>query len=221
MSEVQVAKTLQMEFADVCRLSGAPLLAGSSIKVELDIDRGDAEDKQEALNRLCEQLGHLSSWVEKRRPEEATESPLTKYIEALAQVRQQDLEPSNDGGLQIRQGVAEDRRVSIEDPDMRHGRKSKSKRFNGYKQHVSTHMDAELILAVAVTPANRPEEESTPELQAAMSRMGLVPDELHIDRAYLNSSLAAHVAENGGDVLCKPWRGANVKAGLWQERLQD
>jgi hypothetical protein len=213
-----IAKTLRMEFADVCRLSGAPLLLGSSIKAELDIDWGDADDKSEALNRLCEQLGRLSVWVEKRRPEDAIESPLTKYIEALAQVKQQDLETSNDGGVQIRQGVAEDRRVSIEDPDMRHGRKSKSKRFNGYKQHVSTHMDAELILAVAVTPANRPEEESTPELQAAMARLGLVPDELHIDRAYLNSGLAEHVVEAGGDVFCKPWRGANVKPGLFGKR---
>jgi hypothetical protein len=33
--------------------------------------------------------------------------------------------------------------VSIEDADMRHGRKSKSKRFNGYKQHVGTDLDTE------------------------------------------------------------------------------
>jgi hypothetical protein len=38
------------------------------------------------------------------------------------------------GGKRIREGVAEDRRVSVEDPEMRHGRKSKSKRFNGYKR---------------------------------------------------------------------------------------
>jgi len=177
-----------------------------------------AEEKHEALNRLCEQLDCLSKWVQRRTPGEEMTSPLSKYIEALAQVKKQDLEPSMDGRLQIRQGVAEDRRVSIEDADMRHGRKSKSKRFNGYKQHVSTHLDAELILAVAVTPANRPEEESTPELQAAMSRMGFVPDELHIDRAYLNSSLAEQVIAAGGNVLCKPWRGANVRPGLFGKR---
>ncbi|RKG62985.1 hypothetical protein D7V88_42530, partial [Corallococcus terminator] len=42
-------------------------------------------------------------------------------IEALAQVREQDLEPRSEGGVQIRQGVAADRRISIEDADMRHG----------------------------------------------------------------------------------------------------
>jgi len=213
-----IAATLKMDFEDVCRLAGAPLLMASSIKAGLDIDWNDGEQKSEALNRLCGQLDRLSAWVEKRRPEEAMESPLSAYIEALAQVRTQDLEPKQSGGVQIRQGVAEDRRVSIEDAQMRHGRKSKSKRFNGYKQHISTHVDAELVLAVAVTPANRPEEESTPELQADLSRMGFVPDELHIDRAYLNSSMAEDVARRGGTLLCKPWRGTNGIPGLFGKR---
>jgi hypothetical protein len=35
-----------------------------------------------------------------------------QYIEALGQVRAQDLEGSHDGGTRIRQGVAPDRRIS-------------------------------------------------------------------------------------------------------------
>ena len=77
------------------------------------------------------QLDHLSAWVEKRRPEENEDAPLTRYIEALAQVKAQDVEPAPRGGVRLRQGVAEDRRISIEDPEMRHGRKSKSKRSTG------------------------------------------------------------------------------------------
>jgi hypothetical protein len=213
-----IASSLRMELTEVCRLARAPLLAGSSIKAALDVDWSDPEDKHEALNELCEQLGRLSAWMEKRRPEEEAESPLTKYIEALAQVRSQDLEPTEDGRVQIRRDVAEDRRISIEDADMRHGRKSKSKRFNGYKQYISTHMDAGLVLAATVIPANRPEEEATPELQADMSRMGFKPDELHIDRAFLNSQLAEQVVNAGGIVVCKPWRGVNVKPGLFGKR---
>jgi hypothetical protein len=52
---------------------------------------------------------------------------------------------------------------------MRHGRKSKSKRFDGYKQHVSTDLETDLVLACAVTPANRPEEEAAPALSADMA----------------------------------------------------
>ena len=61
--------------------------------------------------------------------------------EALALVEKpiaQDLEPDPGGkGMRIKRGVAKDRRVSIVDADMRHGRKSKSKLFNGYKRHVA------------------------------------------------------------------------------------
>ena len=37
---------------------------------------------------------------------------------------------------------------------------------------VSPHLAADLILACAVTSANRPEEEATPQLNADMSRLG-------------------------------------------------
>ena len=213
-----MAAVLKTDAEEVCQQAGAPLLAASSIKAGLDVDWNDGEQKAESLNRLCRQLDRLSAWVERRRPREAEEAPLSRYIEALAQVRRQDLEPREQGGVRIRQGVAEDRRVSIEDPDMRHGRKSKSKRFNGFKQHVSTHLDADLILACTVTPANRPEEEATPELNADMSRLGLAPHRLFIDRAYLNSSLVEDVVGRGGEVVCKPWRGGNVKPGLFGKR---
>ena len=107
--------------------------------------------------------------------------------------------------MHVRQGVAEDRRISIEDEDMRHGRKSKSKRFNGFKQHVGLDLDTDLIVACAVTPANRPEEEATPELQQDVERQQRQVSELHIDRAYVNSSLVAEVLKTGGEVLAKPW----------------
>jgi hypothetical protein len=213
-----IAAELETSLEEVCQKAGAPLLAGRSVKAELDIDWNDAEQKQEALSRLCEQLESLSAWVHKRRPKEAQEAPLSRYIEALVQVKQQDLEQTTEGGVQIRQGVAEDRRVSIEDAEMRHGRKSKSKRFNGYKQHISTHLDANLILACAVTPANRPEEEAAPQLQEDMSRMGVKPDVLQIDRAYLNSSLVEQVVKAGGEVVCKPWKGGNAKPGLFGKK---
>ena len=86
----------------------------------------------------------------------------------------QDLEPDPSGGgrSRIRDGVAEDRRVSVEDKDMRHGRKSKSKRFNGYKRHIATDLDTDLILACAITPANRPEEEGAIPLATDLRRTG-------------------------------------------------
>jgi hypothetical protein len=104
-------------------------------------------------------------------PEELGKPPLTDHLDTLTQIRTQDLEPDLDGGgTHIREGVAAERRVSIEDTEMRHGRKSKSKRFNGYKRHIATNLDTDLILACAVTPANRPEEEAAPILKADLER---------------------------------------------------
>jgi Transposase DDE domain/Transposase domain (DUF772) len=212
-----VALVLGTDVEEVCQQADVPLLLASSIKAGLDIDWSTPDAKVDALNRLCRQLDRLMTWVTKHAGS-CTDAPLTRYIEALTQVRAQDLEPREGGGVQILRGVAADRRVSIEDADMRHGRKSKSKRFNGYKQHVGTDLDSELIVACAVTPANRPEEEATAELQEDMARQELFPDVLLIDRAYINSELTADVLASGGDVVCRPWRGASVKAGLFGKR---
>ncbi len=212
-----IALTLGVDVEEVCQQADVPLLTASSIKAGLDIDWSAPTAKANALNKLCRQLDRLVSWVA-RQPTQCIDAPLARYIEALTQVREQDLEPSADGGIQIRQGVAADRRISIEDADMRHGRKSKSKRFNGYKQHISTDLDTELVLACAVTPANRPEEEATGALQDDMARIDIFPDELFIDRAYVNSELTEAVADSGALIVCKPWRGAGAKPGLFGKR---
>jgi len=87
---------------------------------------------------------------------------------------------------------------------MRHGRKSKSQLIDGYKRHVAEDLDTELILACAMTPANRPEREATPDLEADLAAQNLKVTELQIDQAYLDSSLAESVRKAGGPVLCRP-----------------
>ena len=201
------AALLEKRPEDVCHAAGIPLLLNSSIKAGLDINWSDPEQKDEAIDILAGQVASLHAWIEKNQL--SIEEPVRPYIEAVVQVRKQDLEETKDGRVRIRQGVAEDRRVSIEDAEMRHGRKSKSKRFNGYKEHLATDLDSKLIVACAVTPANRPEEEATPQLQEDMEHLGIDVGELAIDRAYVNSRLAAEVLSAGGEVIAKPWRAQN------------
>jgi hypothetical protein len=50
--------------------------------------------------------------------------------------------------------VARDRVVSVHDREMRHGRKSKSKRFDGHKAAIAVDVDSQLITAVDVLPGN-------------------------------------------------------------------
>jgi DDE family transposase/transposase-like protein DUF772 len=194
----------------VCRQAGIPLLVESSIKRALDIDWNDAVEKTEAIKIFARQLDALQAWIARQLPEEMAKPPLKEHVETLVQIRTQDLEPDpQGGGARIRAGVAEDRRISIEDKEMRHGRKSKSKRFNGFKRHIAADVDRGLILACAITPANRPEDDAIPSLTGDIAHQGLDVDHLLIDRGYINSPLVDAVLRRRGTIVCKPWSSRN------------
>ena len=105
--------------------------------------------------------------------------------------------------------MAEDRRISIEDGQMRHGRKSRSVLFDGYKRHVLRDLDTGLVPAAGITPANVPEAAVTDDIAADLDAAGRHLAELHIDRAYLSSAL---VRDRGPDlaIFCKAWRVRNT-----------
>jgi hypothetical protein len=214
-----VAHLLEREFEEVCREAGIHLLLGTSVKKALDVEWSDPKQKAEALQRLVRQVSALQRWVAKHLPGEIKEPPLREQVETLQQVLDQDLEPDPDGGgTRIREGVAEDRRVSIEDAEMRHGRKSRSKRFNGFKRHLAADLDTDLILAAAITPGNRPEEEALPSIEQDLARLGRPVGELHIDRAYINSAMVDSVLGTGGTIRCKPWVPRNAHPGVFTKR---
>lgn len=208
-----VAQLLGWTEERVCRETGCPLLLESSVKKALDLDWSDPAEKATAIPALIEQLTSLERWVTSRLPDEINRPPLDEHLATLHQIIGQDLEPDpgGKGQLRIRQGVAEDRRVSIEDKEMRHGRKTKSKRFNGYKRHLAIDLDTLLVLAVAVLPANRPEQEAAPALVADLTAQGLTIDSLYIDRAYINAPIVDEILARRGAVICRPWLAHNGK----------
>jgi hypothetical protein len=206
-----VAKLLRWSEERVCREAGCPLLLASSVKAALDLDWSDPDEKASAIPTLIEELTRLEHWLTVRVPDEITRPPLDEHVATLRQIVGQDLEPDpgGSGGLRIREGVAEDRRVSVEDKEMRHGRKTKSKRFNGYKRHLAIDLDTLLILAVAVLPANRPEQEAAPSLVADIASQGLTIDSLCIDRGYINAPIVDEILARRGAVICRPWLARN------------
>lgn len=138
-------------------------------------------------------------------------------MDAINTVTEQDLERTRDGRTIIRQGVAPDRRISINDPEMRHGRKSRSKRFNGYKEHIARDLDAPAIIACSVTPANRPEEEGAVPISEDIRHQGFTIAEAHIDRAYVNSALVSDTRASGGEIFAKPWAQRSPRPGMYSK----
>lgn len=214
------AKTLGMKFEDVCTKARIPILLAPSVKAGLDLNWSDPKQKSAGVQIVEDQVSRLVSWVCKNAAsfQENDLSALTDHISILEKIEAQDLRRHADGSVKVNDGVAADRIVSIADLQMRHGRKSKSKKFNGYKEHIAADLDSQLILATAVTPANALEESAAPALRNDLDRQNEHLGSLHIDRGYINSELVDSIIESGGEVICKPWAGRNTNSELFGKR---
>ena len=186
--------------AAVAAQAGVPQLAASSLKAALDADWDDPAAREQALAGV---LGLLEAFLAGQAGQQAA----AKAVAVACQVRDQDVDCSGPAPA-LRRGVAKDRRISVEDAQMRHGRKSRSVLFDGYKRHVLTDLDTGLVPAVGITPANAPEASVTGAITTDLDAARLTLAELHIDRAYLSSAL---VRDRGPDlaIFCKAWRVRN------------
>ena len=129
-------------------------------------------------------------------------------LETAQQIEAQDVAVDDDGEVKLRKGVAKNRRITIEDEDMRHGRKNRTKRIDGYKRHVLKDLDTGMVRAVGLTSANVPEASVTEALTVDLEHQKVRLSELHIDRAYLSSSWVKNRAPEL-TIYCKAWRVSN------------
>lgn len=199
-----VATRLGVELEEAAMQCGIELVTGSSIKAQLDIDWDEPAQKKEALQRLVGQVRSLLTFVERELSQELHKPPLVEQVQTLRQVMEQDLEPDpQGGGIRIKQGVAKDRRISVVDAQMRHGRKSKRVRVDGYKRHLAVDIETDLIVAAAITPANRPEAESLPDLLQDTRGQGFGLKEVYVDRAFVLAPEMEAERARGTPVHCK------------------
>ena len=132
---------------------------------------------------------------------------MKEVLDIIAQVVTQDTEPDPEGGpggRRIKKHVAPDRRISIEDQDMRHGRKSSSKTFNGFKEHFVLDLDSKATREVVVRPANEPEY-GVVEMVAEELERGPGLLQLDIDLGYMASPRIAQWAAQGVYIMARPW----------------
>src|SRR6266496_1077384 len=202
------AATLKIPRAQVLQGAGVTLLGASSLKAALDIDWSDPGAQADALARLLAEVDRVEAWVAASVPI-ADAPPVQAALTALRRVLAQDLEPDpTTGQRRLRRGVAAGRMPSLGDPEMRHGRKTRTKLFTGYKRHVMKLVDADLIVGAVVRPANEPEHHALTLVEPAVVQHGPLA-ELQIDRGYLGSARIGPLHAQGVTITAKAWTSTN------------
>ena len=208
-----IARQQGRGLAAVAAEAGAAVVGGPrSLKAALDLDWDDPAARAQGLGAVLGALEAVEQWLDGTdgvagQPEAA--DPAVRASRAAAeQVRAQDVVVGETDGLPaLRRGVSRDRRISVEDGQMRHGRKSRSVRVDGSKRHVLHDLDSGLIRAVGVTAATAPEASVTDTLAADLAAQAVsLADlcELHIDRAYLSSRWVRE-RPPALAIYCKAW----------------
>ena len=188
------------------QLVGTHELEGRLSAEKPDIDWSDEEERLTWLQAVVKDARALLSALD-GHPLAGSEA-VQEAAELLKQILGQNItEPEGDGsseGPRIRQGVATDRVVSTVDPEMRHGRKSSSTRFDGYKVHVTEALESELITGVTVTPGNQHDGSVAEQLvNQVTGRLGKPPHVLIGDSHYGSPDLRETLEAEGTEVVAK------------------
>lgn len=190
---------------------------GSSVKGVADIDWGDDKEKEELLGALVADAQRVMELAGRRRAQyeegSADEERLLRAGEILKQVLLQDVEASPSGDRmrkQVRRGTSGERIVSVHDPEIRHGRKSASTRFDGHKAAVVTEVESQVITAVDVMAGNAKDQEGSLELvQQSEANTGLKVEAALGDCAYGSAENRLEFAAAGVELLAKVPRASN------------
>jgi Transposase DDE domain/Transposase domain (DUF772) len=135
--------------------------------------------------------------------------PAAEAAQLLALVAGQDVEEGQDGVFRIARKTARDRVISTVDTQARHGHKSRSRHFDGYKAHLSVDPESELIDEVNASPANAPDREAAAGLLAGHAGREDKPEVIG-DSAYGDAATRAGLEDQGFTVTakCPPARNA-------------
>lgn len=142
--------------------------------------------------------------------------------ELLATVLGQDLERLDDGHFRIARRVAPDRVISTVDPEARHGHKTQSRNFDGYKGHVAIDPDSEIITATEVTAGNVADgavAETLIGAELAQAKMADAnePVEIYGDASYGTADLVEKIEAAGAEANVKVQAASPPRIGLYSQ----
>ena len=171
---------------------------GSSVKGEAGIDWSNQRARRRLLAQIVADADRLLELARQAQDgldaDSAERQAIVDAAELLGQLLLQDVKRGGtgdgdgadaDGGVSLKDGVSKDRMVSVHDPEMRHGHKSKRKRFDGHKAAVVVDTDTQLITAVDLLPGNAPDNLGALELvEQSEANAGVPVVEAMGDTAY-------------------------------------
>ena len=146
----------------------------------------------------ADRLLELSRQAQGELPEDGEERQrIVAAAELLGQLLLQDVERT-EGGVSLKDGVSRDRMMSVHDPELRHGHKSSSRRFDGHKAAIVVDTDSQLITAVEVLPGNAPDNLGALELvEQSEANTGVPVEEAMGDAAYGDGGTSQTFADAG------------------------
>jgi len=171
-----------------------------------EINWSSATERQELVGEL---VADAASVIE--ACEQIEDAALTEAVELLRIVSAQDVEDDGNGGVKIRKGVAPDRVISTVDVDARHGHRSRSDRYDGFKAHLVVDVDSDLVTAATASKATTADDEVLPELLDADP---LAIQELIGDTHYGAAKTRTELGASGIELLA-PAPPASGKKGFF------
>jgi transposase len=129
-----------------------------STKARASIDWANPDARRRFLQQLVQTAEGLVARVDPREPWSVSPS-VVEAIAIVGKIIAQDIERDGQGEVRMRQGVAEDRLISVHDPQMRRGHKTQSEAFEGFKFHHTVELKQGFILATEVTGATTHDSE--------------------------------------------------------------
>ena len=213
-----VDRTTVGQWAEV---HGYERYVGSSVKGEAVIDWSSKRERRKLLAEIVADADRLLELARQAQEmldaDSAQRREIVEAAELLGQLLLQDVERKGsdgdgdgDGGVSLKEGVSRDRMMSVHDPEMRHGRKSSSKRFDGHKAAIVVDTDTQLITAVDVLPGNAPDNLGALDLvEEAEANARVSVTEAMGDTAYGDGGTRQAFADAGRKLVAKVQGRAN------------
>jgi hypothetical protein len=172
------AEASKQSIEDVAAAWAVPYVLGKSTKGALGIDWRDGDARASALDTLARGALRCVHFVR-------------THLHSVGSGKRKRL---------LRKG----RLISLTDPEARHGRKSKSRTFNGFKLHLIGDVVSGLITALTVTLGNAHDNTVAHRLIRRAKRLCEDIDEVLGDTAYGAAELRHHVREQSHVYLLSP-----------------